>query len=290
MSRFRALQWGTLSRFAVPALTVTLCLPLAATPGDTIDDALGRMYNFDFPASHQVLDRYIADHPQDPLPYAFRASAYLFFELDRLNILQSDFFLDDNKIADKKKKLEPDQAVREKFLKAVSDSEVRAQTALATNPDDRNALFAMSISQGVATDYMAFVEKHQISSLSVAKRSNAYAQRLLKLDPKFYDAYLTAGISEYMIGSLPFFVRWFVHFDNIDGSKKAGVERLLLVSREGRYFKPFSKILLATIALREKRPQDARTYLGELAREYPSNPLFRRELAKVSSAIGVAAN
>jgi len=285
MSRF----WAS-TPFAIIALTVTFGLSLRAAPGDTIEDALGRMYNFDFPASHEVLDRVIAQHPQDPLPYAFRASAFLFYELDRLQVLQSDFFLDDNKIADKKKKLEPDPAVRDRFLKAVNDTESRAQTALTANPDDRNALFAMSISQGVATDYMAFVEKHQISSLSVAKRSNAYAQRLLKLDPKFYDAYLTAGISEYMIGSLPFFIRWFVHFDNIDGSKKAGVDRLQLVSREGRYFRPFSKILLATIALREKRPQVAHQYLQELARDYPGNPLFRRELAKLTSTIGVAAN
>jgi hypothetical protein len=148
----------------------------------------------------------------------------------------------------------------------------------------------MCIAQGVATDYMAFVEKRQIASLSVAKRSNSYAQQLLRLDPKFYDAYLSAGISEYMIGSLPFFVRWFVHFENINGDKKRGVERLELVSREGHYFKPFSKILLATIALREKRPRDAQRFLQELSRDYPQNPLFRKELDKVSAKIGTAGN
>jgi len=107
----------------------------------------------------------------------------------------------------------------------------------------------------------------------------------MKLDPKFYDAYLTAGISEYMIGSLPFFIKWFVHFDNIDGDKKKGIDRLEMVAREGRYFRPFSKILLATIALREKRPRDAQRYLVELSRDYPQNPLFRRELDKVSAKI-----
>jgi hypothetical protein len=282
----RASAIGTL---ACLALTL-FCLPARADAPPTIDAAIERMYNFDFPASHAALDGYIAQHGQDPLPYAFRASAYLFYELDRLNVLQSEFFLDDNKIADKKKKLEPDPAIRDKFLKAVSDTETRAQAALAADPNDRNALFALSISQGVATDYMAFVEKHQIASLSVAKRSNSYAQRLIRLDPKFYDAYLTAGISEYMIGSLPFFVRWFVHFDNIDGSKKTGVERLQLVSRAGHYFRGFSKILLATCALRDKHPHDAQQYLQELTRDYPGNPLFRRELAKLNSTIGVSAN
>jgi hypothetical protein len=68
------------------------------------------------------------------------------------------------------------------------------------------------------------------------------------------------------------------------------VERLEQVSREGHYFRPFSKILLATIALREKRPRDAQRYLQELSHDYPQNPLFRRELEKVSAKVGNAGN
>jgi predicted Zn-dependent protease len=248
------------------------------------------MYNQDYGAAHQALDGYIATRPQDPLPYAFRASAYLFYELDRLGILESEFLTDDKKIAEKKKKLDPDPVNREKFVRAVHDVETRADAMLKVNPDDEQALFAMCIAQGVATDYMAFVEKKQFSSLSIAKKSNTYAQRLLKLNPKFYDAYLTAGISEYLIGSLPFFVKWFVKFDNIDGSKDRGVERLRLVAREGHYFKPFSKIMLSIIALREKRPQEAQQWLAELTRNYPDNRLFRQELAKVSAKLAVNAN
>ena len=272
------------------AWAVLFCVPALGVERDTLDAALARMYDFDFPASQQILDRYITTHPDEPVPYAFRASAYLFFELDRMGILESEFFTDDNRIADKKKKMEPDPGIRTRFLKAVSDAESRADAALKVNPDDRQALFAMCIAQGVSTDYMAFVEKKQIASLAPAKRSNTYAQRLLKLDPKFYDAYLTAGISEYTLGSLPFFIRWFVHLENVSGDKKRGVERLELVSREGHYFRPFSKILLATIALREKRPRDAQNYLQELAHDYPGNPLFRRELDKVAAKTGIAAN
>lgn len=272
------------------ALLAFFCVASFGATEPTIEGALQRMYDFDFPASHEILDRYIAAHPQDPLPYAFRASAYLFYELDRLGILESEFLVDDNKIAEKKKKLDPDPENRAKFVRAVGDAETRVDAALKANPDDRQALFAMCIAQGVTTDYMAFVEKKQISSLSVAKRSNNYAQRLLKLDPKFYDAYLTAGITEYMLGSLPFFIRWFVKFDNVDGSKQKGVQRLLLVAREGHFFKPFSKILLSIIALREKRPHDAQQFLIELARDYPDNRLFRKELNKLNTKVGISAN
>jgi hypothetical protein len=271
-------------------LAAVLCGTALADTVPAVDEALSRMYNFDFPASQEILTRYIASHPQDALPYAFRASGYLFYELDRLGILESEFLTDDDRIAEKKKKLEPDPANREKFLRALNDVDSRVTAALKADPNDRAALFATCIAQGVATDYMALVEKKQISSLTLAKRSNGYAQRLLKLDPTFYDAYLTAGLSEYMLGSLPFFVRWFVHFDNVNGNKEKGVQNLQLVARDGHYFRPFSKILLSIIALREKRPQEAQRLMAELAHEYPENPLFRKELNKLNSKLGVNAN
>jgi predicted Zn-dependent protease len=81
-----------------------------------------------------------------------------------------------------------------------------------------------------------------------------------------------------------------VHFDNINGSKSKGVQNLQMVAREGHYFKPFAKILLGIIALREKHPQEAHRLLAELSRDYPENPLFRKELNKLSSKLGVNAN
>jgi hypothetical protein len=267
-----------------------LSLPAFGAGGEvTIDAAVQQMYNFNFPASHQILNQCIAAHPADPLPYAFRAAADLFYEMDRLGILESEFLVDDKRIIAKKKLL-PDATVRVQFYKALDDTASRADAALGANPDDRAALFSMCISQGVATDYMALVEKRQFSSLSPARRSNNYAQRLLKLDPKYYDAYLTTGFSEYIVGSLPFIIRWFVHFDNVTGSKERGVENVRLVAREGHYFKPFAKILLGIAALREKKPLEARDLLVDLARDYPENPLFRKELAKVTATIGAAGN
>jgi hypothetical protein len=270
-----------------------LCAPLleAATPGEgacgadspDLSAAFDHLYNFNFPAAHADINRYIAAHPKEPVGYAIRAAAYLFYELDRLEILESEFLISDKHIAEKKA-LRPDPDIREKFLKAVEDARSRAEAALASNPQDRQALFSMSIVEGVTTDYMAFVEKHQIASLSPARRSNNYAQQLLKLNPPCVDAYITAGISEYMVGSLPFFIRWFVKFDNVQGSKEQGVKNLELVVREGHYFKPFAKILLGIIDLREKRPHETEKLLESLARDYPSNPLFRKELARIATA------
>lgn len=262
-------------------MAATVCsVSAAASDPATIDDALHSLYDFDFPSAHATLNSYIAAHPQESLPYAFRGAAYLFSELDRLKVLESEFLTDDDRLVEKTRP-QPDPAIRRQFLQAVDDAQKRAEAVLRTNPNDRDALFAMCVASGVSTDYMALVEKRQISSLSPAKRANAYAQRLLKLDPKFYDAYLTAGFSEYMIGSLPFFIRWFIHFDNVDGDKQRGVRHLELVAREGHYLRPLAKVFLGIIDLREKKPQEARQLLAELVHDYPRNPLYRKELDKL---------
>jgi hypothetical protein len=273
-------------------LAAVLCGPALAADPVTIDEVLQHLYNFDFPNTHAALNRYIAAHPAEALPYAFRASAYLFTELDRMGVLESEFLIDDDRLVEKtdKKDLRPDPNIRTQFLQALDEANRRGEAALRADPNDRAALFAMCIAGGVATDYMALVEKHQIQSLSPAKRSNGYAQRLLKLDPKFYDAYLTAGFSEYMIGSLPFFIRWFVHFDNVDGNKQRGIQNLELVAREGHYLKPLAKIFLGIISLRNKKPQEARRLLAELARDYPGNPLYRKELDKLNARLGILAD
>jgi len=280
-------------RLWVLVFLISVPVMAAQAPGESacgadspeIAEAFDHLYNFSFPATHRDINRYIQAHPQEPLGYAIRAAAYLFYELDRLGILESEFLTSDKHIAEKKI-LRPDPQVRALLLKALADAQSRAEVALAANPGDRQALFAMSIVEGVTTDYMAFVEKHQIASLSPAKRSNSYAQQLLKLNPPCVDAYITAGISEYMVGSLPFFIRWFVRFDNVQGSKQQGVQNLERVVRNGNYFKPFAKILLGIIDLREKRPRETEKLLESLARDYPSNSRFRKELARMTALPG----
>ena len=245
-----------------------------------IDRAFGRLYNFDFAGAHAAINKHIAAHPDDPFGYAIRSSTYVFSELDRLGILESDFFSDDDRISGKKK-LKPDPGIKMRLFQSVDDTHARARAILASDPNNVNALFSMCFTYGVLTDYSAFVEKKQIGSLSSVKKSTAFAQHLLRVNPEFFDAYASTGMAEYVIGSLPFFVRWFVKIENIEGSKEQGIKKVLIAAKRGKYLKPFAKILLAVAYLRGKKPQEAADVLAELTRDYPENPLFRKELVKL---------
>jgi len=99
----------------------------------------------------------------------------------------------------------------------------------------------------------------------------------------------TAGngvkVTEYVLGSVPFFVKWFVKFEEAKGSKEQAMRNLDMVVKKGRYFGPFARILMAVVALREKRRQDARMWLEGLVREFPENKLLLKELDKISPKI-----
>ena len=244
-----------------------------------VGEAFARMYNFDFPGAQAILDREVSRDPQVPLPYAVKAAAHFFSELNRLKILQMDFFQDDERVVDRRK-LVPDQAVRSEIFRLIEAARQRANQRLAADPGDRDSLFTLCMSAGLVTDYAALVERKRLASLSLAKHTQVYALKLLALDPPYYDARLTSGSAEYVVGSLYFFVRWFIRIEGIEGSKQKGIEQLKTVAEHGKYYGPFARVLLSVIYLREKRPAEAETLLAGLVAEFPENPLFRRELVR----------
>lgn len=250
-----------------------------------VGEAFHRMYSSDFSGAQTVIGRYISEQPQDPLGYAVRASALLFSELDRLGILESEFFESDRRISDSGKKLRPDKQIHDDFYAAIDKAQVLAQATLGKNPNDAPALFAMCLALGQTGDYMALVEKKQIASLSVNKRAYREAKHLIQVDPSFTDAYLTTGFTEYLVGTLPLVLRWFVKFDDVQGNKEQGFENLRLVATRGNYLKPLAKILLAAGYLREKKVAESQKLLGELFREYPKNHLIQNELAKMNARL-----
>jgi hypothetical protein len=133
-------------------------------------------------------------------------------------------------------------------------------------------------------DYASLIDKHQKDSLKMIGEADKYAKRLLMIAPEGTDAYLTLGTANYIIGSLSGFKRFVLGMAGIHGDKKLGIQQLEMAAASGHYLRPFAKIMLALAALREKKPDVARVQLKELVLEFPENPLFASELAKLGAA------
>ncbi len=219
-------------------------------------------------------------NPEDSLGSAAEAASYLFEECYREGVLTSEFFLDNKRFLGKIP-LQPDPKLRAAFFAADKQAQELAKLRLMTSPDDTNALFAMALSLGMQADYASLIDKQQIESLKMIGEADKYAKKLLAVLPGAADAYLGLGTANYVIGSLPGYKKFFLAFAGIHGDKKKGIQQLQMAADNGRYLRPFAKILLALAALREKNAEVARKQLKELVAEFPENPLFASELAKL---------
>jgi hypothetical protein len=264
---------------AFTVLSLWLITPAYAQNDDTaIDKAFSRLYNFDFTGAHSLLDAHIQSYPEDPLGYSVKGAIHFFSELNRLHLLETEFFSNDDKVTDKKR-IKPDPAMRSLLFSATAEARKKAAACLAQRPNDRSALFALSMATGLETEYTILVEKKYVRSYSLSKENQRYARQLLALNPPFYDAYVTIGSAEYVVANLNFVFRLLAHFEDIKGSRQKAIENLRAAIDHGRYYQPYAKIILTVVYLREKRIHEALALMCELEHDFPENPLFKKEAA-----------
>jgi len=104
------------------------------------------------------------------------------------------------------------------------------------------------------------------------------------MDPSCYDAYLAIGVENYILGLKPAPVRWLLRIYGAQTDKDQGIEKLRLTAEKGHYLLPLAQLMLAVAALRDKNREQARELLAGLARQFPNNTLYRRELDRLQPA------
>jgi hypothetical protein len=285
MSKYPPTQ--LLGRIAGKGLRLVIACLLAlqvaqATPigSSGLDRGFRQLYDLDFPGAQKEFESWEKENPENPMGPAAEAAGVLFSEFDRLGVLEAQFYADDSVFA-ARKKYEANPERRARFEQRLNRAEDLAKAKLARDPQDRDALLAMTLATGLRSDFAALIEKRNLASLHYTKEATAWAGQLLAADPTCYDAHLASGVSRYIIGSMAAPVRWILRIGGISGDKAGGIAELRTTAAHGRLLAPFARILLAIAYVREKNVPDAREQLASLQNEFPNNPLFGRELARL---------
>jgi len=247
-----------------------------------LDRGFQLLYSLDFDGAHNIFAAWEQSHPDDPMGPTADAAGLLFSEFHRLGVLEAQFFESDKRF-ENRPKLNTDPAVRDQFNAAIRKAEDIAHGRLAKNAKDRDALFALTLTSGLQGDYAALIEKRNLASLKFTKEATAWAEQTLAVDPNCYDAYLASGFSKFIIGSLNAPMRWLIRLGGISGDKQAGIKELQLTAEHGRYLAPFANILLAMAYVHENQKPRARELLTNLRDQFPANPLFAQEIARLDS-------
>lgn len=301
-SRSRALRRAGVA--AAAWLTVLTALALcASTPacaaGDTakpgvppavppqryspvLDAGFRHLYELDFDGARAEFLSYQQAHPTDPVGKAAEAASYLYEEFNAKGIFTSKFFLNDDKLLNGADGT-PAENRNEPFLRADRATRAMAEAVLKSDPHNVRALLALTLADGMESDYDALIVKKQLDGLGLMKRAEREANALLAVDPNEDDAYVALGASDYVIGCLPGYKRAFLWFGGIHGDRGRGMREMQRAADHGHYLRPFAKILLALACEREHQPARARELLSQLSSEFPQNKHFATELALLNA-------
>jgi len=251
------------------------CLPSAAQAETTLLDAGYRqMYDLQFDQAHRTFSEWQRLHPEDPIASVSDAATYLFTEFDRLHILEMQYLVH----GDQGRKLVPDPVLKQKFETALN----RAMELATKTPQDANTAFALVLCHGLRSEYLGLIEKRYAPALKEIKTARILAQQLLVNHPDNYDAWIAVGVENYFLGIKSAPLRWALRMGGGQTDRTLGIAELQLTADKGHYLAPFARLLLAVAALRDRNTDRAHDLLAALAHDFPHNPLYTQELAKLT--------
>ncbi|HYL85077.1 MAG TPA: hypothetical protein VE263_12645 [Candidatus Angelobacter sp.] len=255
----------------------------AETPAFTdvpeLTSAFRLLYSQKFPEARIAFADWKTQHPDEPFGSVAVAASFLFEELFYQGVLTTDFFLNEKRFLHGIDGA-PDPQRMKSFDDALRDARALAAQRLAKDPKDAEALYALTLCSGMESNSDMILRKHNLDALKRLKEGNAHAKALLALRPDAYDAYVALGTANYIIGSLSVGFRAMLWFGGVHGDKKLGMEQVNKTVENGRYLKPFAKIMLALAARREKQNALAQKLFRELSEEFPEGSLYAAEYAK----------
>lgn len=215
-----------------------------AEPPPSLGRGYQLMYGLDFSSADRVFEEWRAEHPRDPLGPMSAAASLLFAELNRSGILEAQFLTDDTLFTSRKPVAAP-PGLRARLDELLNDAERLARSRLRDDPHDADALFAMALVNGLRADYAALIEGRNMAALSYTRQAARFAQTLLQAEPGYADAYLSTGISQYIVGSLIAPFRWVLRLAGFPGDRAEGMKELWVTAERGRFLGPFARTLLA---------------------------------------------
>lgn len=274
---------GAAAREALPADEQERAVGVVAISfqnGQRLQDAFEQLYNLDFDAGLGLFEEAARAERESASVRAFWAAGLLYEILAHQGTLESQLFVTSNEFL-KQSRLPVDPELDRRFQAVIREAEEQARRRLKDNPEDADALFALGLVYGNLANYAAGVKGEYFRGLRQGEKSYEYHKRLRALRPDLHDTGVVLGVHDYVLGSLPRSVRFFLFFVGARGSRERGLQYLEEAAREGEFLRTYAQTLLAVTHIREGQAQHAGVLLEELRTRYRRNPIFKLELARL---------
>jgi hypothetical protein len=244
------------------------------------------LYNLDSVTAVEKFEEIRRRTPYHPAGDLYLATVLWLGHLNKTRRLQSGLYGSGSSFyagADKAKEGSEgdavDATVDRAFRERMAQAKTKALALVARNKNDADALYFLGAYYGVMAGYEASVARKFFSAMRNGSRCVDAHEKVLKLKPDYYDAYLSTGVYDYIAGSLPFGYKLMASMVGVRGSKKRGIGKLETIIENNAPTADDARILLVAIFRNEKRYDDALVLLDQLSSKYPRSYLLKLERA-----------
>jgi tetratricopeptide repeat protein len=249
----------------------------AGAQPDVVATAIEHLRNLEYAESEHLMRQWLEKHPSDLRARNYLAIATLYQEMFKRGVLESRVYGHDGDIFKPSK-----VAITSEFQKEILDLLDKAQKAaeerLKPEGSDKEAMYWAGVSHGTRATYHFALRKEYMPALHEATEAYKYHRDLLKLDPQYVDAYLIVGMNNYVVGSLPWYVKVLATMSGRHGDRAEGLRQVKRAQEEGHYARDDARLMLAVLYQREKMHAEALTLYREMAHAYPRNYLLEYEV------------
>ncbi|HST21977.1 MAG TPA: tetratricopeptide repeat protein [Blastocatellia bacterium] len=217
--------------------------------------------------------------PEHPAGYVYLANNLWLETLNQSRRLTSSTYTTGSFYAQDKDEDKVDPKRDQEFNALIKQAMAATRARLLKNKDDAEALYYEASALGLRAGYGTTVKRSFVRAIGDANDSVQIQKKVIKVDPNYTDSYLSIGLYEYVIDSLPFSWRFLARLAGLKGSKKKGIEHLEMVTQKGKYTADDARVVLIGIYSKEGQPERALELISQLATKYPRNYLFGIERA-----------
>ncbi len=244
------------------------------------------LYNLDYQMARKRYQKMTELMPGHPAGYIYLANNLLLETLNSSRRLSSSLYSSASFYAQDADQDKVDPERDRQFNELIQKALDVVEEQLQKNPQDPESLYYKGTAFGLRTLYSITIKRSFGGAIGSGKKAIQHQKEVLKHDPNFIDAYLSIGLYEYLVDSLPLLWRLLARLTGVKGSKKEGIKHLEEVADRGKYSSDDARVLLIGIYSREDQPELALKLLSYLANKYPRNYLFGVERAAMLYRVG----
>ncbi len=247
---------------------------------DRVSPAIELLRNLEYNAAKAQLRACVDSTPSDLRAWNYLAIATLYDEMFERGVLESGVYGEGGEVF-KATKVDVTPSFQQELSSILDKSQQMAEQRLNNDPKDKDAMYWAGVAHGTHATYHFALRKEYMSALHEATAAYKYHSDLLKLDPDYVDSYLVVGVNNYVVGSLPWYIKVFASLTGRHGDRAEGLRQVKQVTEQGHYAREDAKLMLAVLYQREKMYGPALSLYQEMARSFPRNYLLQYEVSNL---------